>query len=352
MKEQIETLRRSKSEADRRKCISLLSTYLESHPEDAKAWYDKASCHDFLGEEREAEPCYRQCFEIGWRQLPKEEQRSFFVGFGSTLRNNLNFSESISVLKSAAQAFPDYPALKIFLALSYYSHREDRLCAKALFSSCLESVEKGFDGYERAIKQYVDSLDTFPESRDRSDVEKVNQPRLETSRLILEPYRDDDLEDIFAYARNPEVTRLLTWPAHRNLDDSRNFLRWVYASTRNEIGNLFFVFAIRLKETGKVVGSIDFKNPQPWVGQIDYVLAREHWGKGLMPEAGQAVKDWAFKRFPDLIRFQAYCEHENKSSARVMEKLGMTFEGVRRKSFKVQNRIVDLAHYALIREPQ
>ncbi|MGE0526897.1 MAG: tetratricopeptide repeat protein [Bdellovibrionales bacterium] len=169
MKERIKMLRHSKLEADRRECMALLTEHLERYPNDAQAWYDKASCHDFLGEEREAEPCYRKCFELGWRQLPEEEQPSFFLGFGSTLRNNLKYLDSIDVLKSAVETFPHYPALKVFLALSYYSNREDRAAAEALFSSSLDAAARGFDGYERAIKQYVEMLRTFPEHRDRSD---------------------------------------------------------------------------------------------------------------------------------------------------------------------------------------
>ncbi|MBX3034900.1 MAG: tetratricopeptide repeat protein [Bdellovibrionaceae bacterium] len=169
MREKIKQLRRSKSESDRRKCIDLLSAHLANNPDDADAWYDKAGCHDFLGEEREAEPCYRKCFQLGWKQLPRDEQPSFFVGFGSTLRNNLKYAESVSVLKNAVEEFPDYPALKVFLALSYYSNREDRSSAEALFSACISAAEKGFDGYERAISQYIEQLRTFPESRDRND---------------------------------------------------------------------------------------------------------------------------------------------------------------------------------------
>jgi GrpB-like predicted nucleotidyltransferase (UPF0157 family) len=168
MNGQIEVLRRSRSESDRRQCIALLSVYLETHSDDARAWYDKACCHDFLGEERAAEPCYRRCYELGWQKLPAKEQPSFFVGYGSTLRNNLKYAESISVLKQAVENFPDYPALRVFLAFSLHSNREDRACAEILFS-CLQRATQGFDGYERAIQQYVDLLQTVPESRDRDD---------------------------------------------------------------------------------------------------------------------------------------------------------------------------------------
>jgi ribosomal-protein-alanine N-acetyltransferase len=215
----------------------------------------------------------------------------------------------------------------------------------------------GFKKHKTAMALYPDRMtdspyldsDWKPVPPTKKDSE-FPQPRLETDRLMLERYTDADLNDIFAYASNPEVTKMLTWPPHKTLDDSKAFLEWVQASTNHRPGNLFFVFAIRLKSTGRVIGSIDFKNPQPWIGQIDYVLSRDHWGKGLMPEAARALRDWSMQAFPDMIRFQAYCEPENAASARVMQKVGMTFEGVRRQTFKVKGKIVDLAHYALIRE--
>ena len=177
----------------------------------------------------------------------------------------------------------------------------------------------GFKKHKTAMALYPPKMasSNYLDQAASGSVKNIEQPRLETKRLILESYRDQDLEDVFAYASNPEVTRLLTWQAHKTLEDSENFLKWVQSSTRCEAGNLFFVFAVRLKETGKVIGSIDFKNPQPWIGQIDYALGCEHWGKGLMPEAAQALKDWSFEAFPEIARLQAFCEVENKASARV-----------------------------------
>ncbi|MGE0527900.1 MAG: GNAT family N-acetyltransferase [Bdellovibrionales bacterium] len=176
------------------------------------------------------------------------------------------------------------------------------------------------------------------------------QPRLESDRLILEAYTGADIEDVFSYASHPEVTRFLTWSAHKTLDDSRNFLDWVQTSTRYEVGALVMTFAIRSKQSKRVMGSIGFRQPQPWVGQIDYVLGRDHWGKGLMTEAACTVRDWALNTLPEIVRFQAYCQPENVASTRVMQKLGMTFEGILKKSFKAQGKIVDLAHYAWTRD--
>ncbi len=159
----IDRLKDSKSEEDRKTCIPLLQKYLTAHPDDPVAWYDLAGCFDFCGFEKEAEPCYWKTYELGWQKLPTSEQASFFVGFGSTLRNNLKFSESENVLREAIQNFPKYPALKCFLAFSLYSSGQFQEASQVLFQSTLDMPEKSFDGYERAIKWYVDNLDSYPE---------------------------------------------------------------------------------------------------------------------------------------------------------------------------------------------
>ena len=64
--------------------------------------------------------------------------------------------------------------------------------------------------------------------------------------------------------------------------------------TKRQSGKLYFIFAIRLKETGKIIGSIDFKNPQPFCGQMDYALHPKLWGKGLTTEATAGIKNWAY----------------------------------------------------------
>ncbi len=113
--------------------------------------------------------------------------------------------------------------------------------------------------------------------------------------------------------------------------------------------SLFFIFALRLKKSGKVVGSIDFKNPKPWIGQIDYALSPLLWNQGLMTEAATALRDWALASFPDLLRLQGICLPENKASAQVLQKIGMELEGVQKKAFFCKGKVVDIASYALTR---
>lgn len=178
----------------------------------------------------------------------------------------------------------------------------------------------------------------------------VTQPTLETARLVLSPYAETDLDDIFAYASHPEVSKFVPWEHHKALDDSKKFLEYIHSSTSSVKGRLFFVFAIRQKETGSVIGSIDFKNTNPRCGQIDYALSYNFWGQGIVAEAAAKIRDWAFEALPEMIRLQAFCVAENKGSRRVMEKIGMQYEGLRRKSFNLKGQMVDLADYSIVRE--
>ena len=181
-------------------------------------------------------------------------------------------------------------------------------------------------------------------------MDTIEQKPIETARLILRPYADTDLKDVFNYASDSEVTKYLLWDAHKTLEDSKNFLNWIKSVSCGEIGKVFFVYAIWSKENKKVIGSIDFKNTNRFGGQMDYAIGRPYWGKGFVSEAANALKIWAFDNFPEMVRLQAYCQPENTGSRRVMEKVGMEFEGLRKKSFVVKNKPVDLVHYALIRD--
>jgi [ribosomal protein S5]-alanine N-acetyltransferase len=64
--------------------------------------------------------------------------------------------------------------------------------------------------------------------------------------------------------------------------------------------------------------------------ELGYVLARPYWNQGLITEALQPIIDWALTQ-PNIYRVWAVCDYENLASARVMEKVGMTYEGILRR---------------------
>jgi len=134
----------------------------------------------------------------------------------------------------------------------------------------------------------------------------------------------DDAEVIFhGYARDPEVTRFLTWTPHLSLADTRAFLRGCVDDWR---GGSRFPWAITLGFDDVSIGMIDLR-PAGHMAEVGYVLAREEWGKGYMTEALTAVVEAALA-LPAIYRVSAICDVDNLASARVMEKAGMTREGV------------------------
>ncbi len=147
-----------------------------------------------------------------------------------------------------------------------------------------------------------------------------------TPRLLLRPVTLADAEAIFtAYAQDPEVTRYVIWSPHRHLGDTREFLQ--RCLDRREAGSEF-TWAICLPD-GTLIGSFALRI-DGHKANTGYGIARPHWGKGYATEALQAVVDWALQQ-PEIYRVWATCDCENPGSARVMEKAGMTYEGILRR---------------------
>ena len=145
--------------------------------------------------------------------------------------------------------------------------------------------------------------------------------RLETARLVLRPFRDGDAADLYEYARDPDVGPIAGWPAHQSEDESREVIRTVFAHPH--------VFAVELKETGKVIGSAGFVGghrtelPGP-DDEIGYCLSPAYWGRGLMPEV---VKELIRYGFGTLGLRTIWCDHYdgNTKSRRVIEKCGFVY---------------------------
>ncbi len=173
-------------------------------------------------------------------------------------------------------------------------------------------------------------------------------PELESERLLLRRMRLDDAEDMFAYASDPEVTRYVLFETHRSIEDSRTFLR--FAAEGYERGD-FCGWGLVLKASGTFVGTCGMEADQATEqarAEIGYVLAREHWGRGLMPEAVRCMLRFCFGRL-GLNRVEARCIAENTASARVMEKAGMTYEGTLREQAYIKGAYRDMKIYSILR---
>lgn len=171
---------------------------------------------------------------------------------------------------------------------------------------------------------------------------------LETRRLILRQFRPGDAQYMYDnWASDPEVTRFLTWPAHSSPAITRMVLEdWI---SHYEEGG-FFNWAIEWKESGQVIGNVSVVRPifGDEVAEIGYCLGRAYWGRGIMPEAVRAVTGYLFGTV-GVNRIVAYHDVHNPQSGRVMEKAGMTREGVLRQGGRNNQGFCDVAVYGIVR---
>jgi len=147
---------------------------------------------------------------------------------------------------------------------------------------------------------------------------------LKTERLRLRKAKLADAEAIFRqYATDAEVTKYVSWRAHRNLEETREYMRM--CSLAWDIGKAFH-WVIETQESKQVIGMVIARaSEEKW--ELGFVLARAFWGRGYMTEAVTALVARALKQ-KEIFRIWAVCDVDNKASARVMEKAGMQREGI------------------------
>ena len=173
-----------------------------------------------------------------------------------------------------------------------------------------------------------------------------NIPELETERLRLRAMRVCDSEDMFDYARNPEVTRYLLWSPHRDISHTRAYLE--YLAGRYRIG-AHYEWAVIHKESGKMIGTCGFARIDCAhnCGELGYVLHPDYHNQGLMTEAATRVMRFGFQVL-GLHRIEARYMKENTASRRVMDKLGLKFEGIAYESMLVKGIYRDVATCAIL----
>ena len=172
-------------------------------------------------------------------------------------------------------------------------------------------------------------------------------PTLETDRLILRGMRVSDTEDMFEYARRPSVTQYLTWNPHTDPAETREYL--TYVGQRYRTGD-FYDWAVVDRESGHMIGTCGFTsfNCPHDTAEIGYVLNPAYQGKGLATEAVRRVLDFGFGEL-GLHRIEAHFMEGNDASRRLMERVGMTFEGYARESMRIKGRFCTIGTCAILR---
>ena len=143
--------------------------------------------------------------------------------------------------------------------------------------------------------------------------------KINTKRLELVPHGFRFLESTVAYSNNIENTRYMTVLPNESVQEAVDFLHSVDREWEKPQPR-FFEFALLLD--GKHIGAVSISlDESRTVGELGWIVHRDHWGCGYAFEAAEAVIA-QFKN-KGVTRFLAHCDSENAASFRVMEKLGM-----------------------------
>ena len=173
--------------------------------------------------------------------------------------------------------------------------------------------------------------------------------RLETPRLILREYTEDDAPAVLAYQSDPRYLRYDPWE-DRTPEDvhlfGQTFIDWQSESPRRR-----FQLAVLLRENGALIGScgVRCKPDDDTEADIGFELSPEHWGCGYATEAATAMAEFAFREL-GVRRLSSWCIAENAASARVLEKLGMSREGRLPASEHFKGRDWDTLLFGVTRE--
>ena len=145
---------------------------------------------------------------------------------------------------------------------------------------------------------------------------------LETKRLILRPWREEDAEMLYKYAKDPEIGPPAGWPPHTGVENSREIIRDVLSAPET--------YAVCLKDDSPI-GSIGLmmKNVTTMTDrdgecELGYWIAKPYWGQGLIPEAAGELLRYAFEELKMGAVWCGYYEG-NEKSRRVQEKLGFVY---------------------------
>lgn len=142
----------------------------------------------------------------------------------------------------------------------------------------------------------------------------------DTERLIFRPWREDDAEELYRYASDPDVGPAAGWTVHTSVENSREIIKNVLSAEDT--------YALVLKETGLPVGSLGIMRNSNHAAEneaeIGFWIGKPLWGRGLMPEAVEEALRLCFEELGFARVWCCYYEG-NEKSRRVQEKCGFVF---------------------------
>ena len=172
-------------------------------------------------------------------------------------------------------------------------------------------------------------------------------PVLETERLVLRPYLMADAPSVQQVCGDRAIADTTLAIPHPYPDGAAE--QWISTHAESFRQGTEVTLAITLKPDRPVIGSVALSvNKKHQRGELGYMVAREHWNRGYCTEAARALMSFGFSTL-GLDRIQAAHFPRNPASGRVMQKLGMTREGLLRQYVSNRGTREDVIMYSILR---
>ena len=170
--------------------------------------------------------------------------------------------------------------------------------------------------------------------------------RIVTERLVLRQFTMEDAEDMFVWASNDNVVKYLSYCPHQSLQDSYDILKiWI----KNYIKENEYNWAIEYR--GICIGNIAvvLQEENGYICHLGWQIDERYWNNGIVTEAARAVVDFLFSEV-GCDRISSAYDTRNVGSGRVMQKIGMQYEGcMRRYYYQKDGSIGDRNLYSILR---
>jgi [ribosomal protein S5]-alanine N-acetyltransferase len=173
---------------------------------------------------------------------------------------------------------------------------------------------------------------------------------IESNRLVLQEITWDDLENIHRLQSFPEVDEFNTVGIPKNIEETKEKIRPVIEA-QSESPRKSYSWKIVLKESGEFIGlaGMHLSCDKYRLGEIYYKFMPHYWGMGYGTEVSKTLIKSGFEDF-HLHKVEAGVATENLKSIKVLEKSGMTREGLRRKILPIRGQWIDNYHYAIVED--
>ena len=151
----------------------------------------------------------------------------------------------------------------------------------------------------------------------------MNTPYLETERLILRTFRENDAESVYScWESDEEVSKYMFWECHSDINKT---IAWIAEEISNIPKENWYRWAITLKETGDLIGTcLIYYEDEYGEFEVSYNLGKKYWGFGYITEALQAALTFA-KNELGIKKIMGRHAKENPSSGNVLKKLGFIY---------------------------